>query len=126
MFGTNTHISEETLSRVSFVECTQTQYDSCVKSDSTLYFCEDTGVVYKGETKMSYNLLDVYPVGSVYLSRSTESPSSFMGGTWTKLDEGFLFASSGSLESDSFKTDGIAASQHTRYTTPVIAWQRTA
>lgn len=40
------------------------------------------------------NLLDiVYPVGSVYISTNTTSPSNSIGGTWTAINNAILAAS---------------------------------
>lgn len=39
-------------------------------------------------------LTKVYPVGSIYMSTSNISPQSFLGGTWQKIEERFLFSSS--------------------------------
>lgn len=39
------------------------------------------------------NLLDlIYPVGSIYMSVNSTSPQSFFGGTWTRIQDAFLFA----------------------------------
>lgn len=39
------------------------------------------------------NLLTVlYPVGAVYISKATTSPSSLIGGTWSKVTDGLLAA----------------------------------
>lgn len=35
----------------------------------------------------------VYPVGSIYMSLEYVSPASFLGGTWVRITERFLFAS---------------------------------
>lgn len=40
------------------------------------------------------NLLEaIYPIGSIYLSTSAISPSSLIGGTWTKIEEAVLRSS---------------------------------
>lgn len=45
------------------------------------------------------SLLDiVYPVGSFYMSTSSVSPASIVGGTWTQLTNTFLYCSSSSLQ----------------------------
>jgi hypothetical protein len=37
-------------------------------------------------------LLDVYPVGSIYMSVNSTSPSSLFGGTWVQIQDTFLLA----------------------------------
>lgn len=41
----------------------------------------------------SLSLLDVYPVGSIYMSVNNVSPSTLFGGTWAKIEDKFLLAS---------------------------------
>lgn len=43
------------------------------------------------------NILDVlYPIGSVYFSTNSTSPSSIIGGTWVQLKNTFLYANTSS------------------------------
>lgn len=46
---------------------------------------------------MSYiNLLEIiYPIGSLYCSIIDESPASVVGGTWSKIDEGYYLMGAG-------------------------------
>jgi hypothetical protein len=40
------------------------------------------------------NLLDViYPIGSVYITSTTTSPASLVGGTWTQITNKYLYCS---------------------------------
>lgn len=40
------------------------------------------------------NLLDIiYPVGSIYISNNSTSPSSIIGGTWSQISGYYLYAS---------------------------------
>lgn len=41
-------------------------------------------------------LLDIYPVGSIYMSVSSTSPASLFGGTWEQLKDRFLLGAGGS------------------------------
>lgn len=44
------------------------------------------------------NLLDiVYPIGSVYISFNSTSPSASIGGTWELLNNVFLYGTSGAI-----------------------------
>lgn len=47
----------------------------------------------------------VYPVGSIYMSFNNTSPASFLGGTWARLSNTFLYAS----------TSDVVASNGARY-----------
>jgi uncharacterized repeat protein (TIGR02543 family) len=42
------------------------------------------------------SIIDIlWPIGSIYLSIDTNNPSTKFGGTWTKLEHGFLYAAEG-------------------------------
>ena len=51
--------------------------------------------------------LDVFPVGSVYISVSEASPASLFGGTWEQLPDRFLLGAGGSYSAGA--TGGAAA-----------------
>lgn len=49
-----------------------------------------------------HELLDyIYPVGSIYMSVSSASPSSFIGGTWARIEGRFLLAAGGGYNAGS-------------------------
>lgn len=51
------------------------------------------------------NLLDLFfPVGSIYLTISSTSPSAYLGGTWVKIEAGFL-AIAGKISGSAFNTN---------------------
>ena len=55
-----------------------------------------TITVTKGSVSSGVTYNDIYPVGSIYMSISSTSPSSLFGGSWTELGYGtFLMASGG-------------------------------
>lgn len=56
----------------------------------------------------SVTLNDVYPVGSIYMSVNSTSPSTLFGGTWQQLEDTFLFATSGTADTGYQATDGSA------------------
>lgn len=52
------------------------------------------------------NLMDIiYPVGSIYITTDSTSPSEFIGGTWEKI-ENCLLAASGNIYNSSGKYAG--------------------
>lgn len=80
-------------------------------------------------------LLDtIYPVGSIYISVSEESPASFLGGTWDKIEDAYLYAklsteTAGSTYGDTdykISTEQLPAHTHTlSHTHEVAAHQHT-
>ena len=56
--------------------------------------------IYRGSSSTDYNIIVtrgdllnmVYPVGSVYMSDSSTSPSSFLGGSWERIEGKFLLS----------------------------------
>lgn len=52
-----------------------------------------SSILYEGGGKTLDKLFDlVYPVGSVYMSTNSISPATLFGGTWTKIEGRFLWA----------------------------------
>lgn len=52
-----------------------------------------SSILYEGGGKTLDKLFDlVYPVGSVYISTSATSPQTLFGGSWTKIEGRFLWA----------------------------------
>lgn len=49
--------------------------------------------IKNGNSWMNYNLLNSYPVGAIYQSWNSTSPSSLFGGQWTPITEKFLYCS---------------------------------
>lgn len=53
------------------------------------------------------DLLDkTYPIGSIYMSVNSTSPSTLFGGTWQQLEDTFLFATSGTADTGYQATGG--------------------
>ena len=58
-----------------------------VKLKNNLYL-DTRGIVHKGKI-----LADIlYPVGSIYMSTNSTSPQTLFGGSWTKIEGRFLWA----------------------------------
>lgn len=52
-----------------------------------------SSILYEGGGKTLDKLFDlVYPVGSVYMSTNSTSPQTLFGGSWTKIEGRFLWA----------------------------------
>lgn len=49
--------------------------------------------IKNGNSWMNYNLLNSYPVGAIYQSWNSTSPSSLFGGQWTPITGKFLYCS---------------------------------
>lgn len=57
------------------------------------------GAYYRATPAKMQSILDfIYPVGSIYLSYSHVSPASTFGGTWTRIQNAFLWAVDGNGE----------------------------
>ena len=54
-----------------------------------------TGVQLKSGTTNIYPV-PYFPIGAIYMSTSSTSPASLVGGTWTQLQDRFLIAAGGS------------------------------
>ncbi|MGN0966357.1 MAG: phage baseplate protein, partial [Candidatus Coprovivens sp.] len=62
-----------------------------VKSNPVLL--NASSILYEGGGKTLDKLFDlVYPVGSVYMSTNATSPATLFGGSWTKIEGRFLWA----------------------------------
>lgn len=58
-----------------------------IKLKNDMYL-DTRGIVHKGKI-----LADIlYPIGSVYMSTNSTSPATLFGGTWTKIEGRFLWA----------------------------------
>lgn len=53
----------------------------------------------------------VYPVGSIYMSFSNTSPASFLGGTWARLSNTFLYASTSDVVASSLSRYGSSTAK---------------
>ena len=65
-----------------------TSEDTLTISRSELNTLINQIVDSKVEDKMNNKILDIYPVGSIYISTSSTNPSEFIGGTWESYGQG--------------------------------------
>lgn len=87
------------------------------RADTRLKALEAGGGSEEPETP-SLSILDVYPVGSVYMSVSDLSPETLFGGTWERLKDTFLLAAGDTYTAGS--TGGEAEHQLTQEELPSI------
>ena len=50
---------------------------------------------YKNDSTWEQIQLVSFPVGAIYMSYTSTSPASFIGGSWTRIQERFLLAAGG-------------------------------
>lgn len=65
-------------------------------------------------TVSGISALDVYPVGSIYMSVNSTNPGTLFGGTWEQLEDRFLLAAGATYSAGS--TGGSATMAHTHST----------
>lgn len=55
----------------------------------------------------------IYPVGSIYLSTSMTNPSTYFGGTWSRISDGYLFCTGDTSGTDGGKQVNLQGSGRT-------------
>ena len=78
----------------------------------------------KGYSIKSSDWESIYPIGSIYMSANSTSPTTLFGGTWTQLKDQFLLCagstysagSTGGSASTTLSTANMPAHTHTRGT----------
>lgn len=61
------------------------------EADDIIVKIEDGQYVVKLATEISPTINAIYPVGSVYISATSENPANYFGGTWKLIDKGFTW-----------------------------------
>lgn len=76
----------------------KTDFNSCIIAQGNSLDIKATdGLKINGKS-----LIDtIYPVGSIYMSLQSESPASFLGGTWTQIKDKFLLGAGNSYAAGS-------------------------
>ena len=86
--------------------------------------------------KLKSSALDIYPVGSIYMSVNNTDPSTFFGGTWQQIKDTFLLSAgdvynagdTGGEAEHTLITDEIPSHSHTQtvtYTSGSTPWANT-
>ena len=72
------------------------------------YTCSSWGICrFSIKTFVSYiNIGNPYPVGSIYMSVTNTDPAVLFGGTWQRLEDTFLYATSGTADTGYQATGG--------------------
>lgn len=77
------------------------------------------------KSSLSNNVIDsVYPVGSIYISVSNNSPSTLFGGTWKQIKDTFLLAAGASYNAGT--TGGSSSFKLTKAQTPFYTTEEEA
>ena len=66
---------------------------------------------YVDDNAGGVSLLDVYPIGSIYISTASTNPSTFFGGTWVAYSQGRVLV--GKATSGTFATAGATGGEET-------------
>ena len=86
--------------------------------------------------KIKSNVLEIYPVGSIYLSTANVDPGTFFGGTWVQIKDTFLLTAgdtynagdTGGEAEHTLITDEIPSHSHTQtvsYSSGSTGWVNT-
>lgn len=64
------------------------------------YLKQEGEVIYP--YTLAKNILDLYPIGSIYLSVNNTNPSEYFGGTWTQVSQGRCLFGAGTLSGNTY------------------------
>lgn len=62
------------------------------------------GKIYQNKSNVSitpFDIYNLYPVGSIYMSVNSTNPSNYFGGTWEQIKDRFLLGAGGNYSSGS-------------------------
>lgn len=96
-----------------------------VDEDSTFFGASDANQMNEAMNQIANSVIDIesdiintiYPVGSIYMSVNSTSPSTLFGGTWEKIQDRFLVATGSyfNLEQTGGSKDAVVVSHtHTQ------------
>ena len=67
-------------------------------------------------------LLDLFPVGAIYLTAGNTNPGPFLGGTWAQIAQGRTLIGVGTLGSDTYAGGATGGSARVTLSMPEIPW----
>ena len=97
-------------------DCAMAAYFAGTTSVSGAFTATGSTAMPAGMTIGGKTLLNlIYPVGSIYMSVSSTSPATFLGGTWERIQDKFLLAAGSSYVAGA--TGGSATNSHSHFQT---------
>lgn len=93
------------------------------------------GKIYQNKTNVSitpFDIYNLYPVGSIYISVNSTNPTNYFGGTWEQIKDRFLLAcgstysngSTGGEATHKLTINEMPRHKHTNWTSQGGAWAR--
>ena len=76
----------------------------------------DTDAVNKGQ------LLQLFPIGAVYITANNINPGTFLGGTWTQIAQGRTLIGVGTLGSDTYAAGATGGAARVTLSTSEMPW----
>lgn len=76
----------------------------------------DTDAVNKGQ------LLQLFPIGAVYITANNVNPGTFIGGTWTQIAQGRTLLGVGTLGSDTYAAGATGGAARVTLSTSEMPW----
>lgn len=93
------------------------------------------GRIYQNKSNVSitpFDIYNLYPVGSIYMSVNSTNPSNYFGGTWEQIKDTFLLAcgdtyangATGGEAEHTLKVEEMPRHKHTAWTAQGGSWAR--
>lgn len=71
---------------------------ACITSKNNKFSLDEEGnlivnsIISNNQEEETFDILSVYPIGSIYMSVNSVNPHEYFGGTWTQIKDRFLLA----------------------------------